>query len=150
MSHVETSNRRLERLVQDGWGRVELLQQLEFELMRAEFDSAFSQIETQMESLRREERDRKNRAIVKQARDKQQRMKTAHAVKMNLLAKQKDIPKATLERARYNLRLLHAGRIDYDPEEEALIDSQKRQARRHRHKKAKLRGANAMRGGKKS
>ncbi len=147
MSHVENSNRRLERLVQDGWGRVELLQQLEFELMRAEFDSAFSQIETQMESVRREERDRKNREIVKQARAKQQRMKTAHAVKMNLLAKQKDVPKATLERARYNLRLLHAGRIDYDPEEEALADVQKTRAKRNRRKKVKLRGANAMRGG---
>ena len=64
--------------------------------------------------MRREERDRKNREIVKQARAKQQRMKTAHAVKMNLLAKQKDVPKATLERALQPASAA-AGRID--PEE---------------------------------
>ena len=110
MDHVENSNRRLERMVTEGWGRIELLQQLEFELLRNEFDSSFSSMESQISEVRRAERDRKNVMIVKERRRREAVAADLHRQKRGAMKKKRP-PKRTLTHARDELSLLKTGRM---------------------------------------
>ena len=113
MDHMENSNRRLERMVNEGYGRIELLQQLEFELLRNEFDSSFSSIETQLGQVRQAERNRKNQMIVDAKRRRQKIADEQYRIKQNSVAKQRP-PKKILAHARDELALLKQGPMMLD------------------------------------
>ena len=140
MDHVENSNRRLERMVTEGWGRIELLQQLEFELLRNEFDSNFSSIETQMKQVRRTERDRKNVAIVQERKKRQARNAELYRQEHGA-RKQRKPPKKTLAHARNELSLLKqrgTGRmIDNESGGEELFRATDRRSKIYKEKERK-------------
>ena len=49
--HVDTSNHELERKLVEGYGRIELLHKLEFDLMRQEFGTAIESLSDQVQRL---------------------------------------------------------------------------------------------------
>jgi hypothetical protein len=149
MDHVENSNRRLERMVQQGQGRIELLQQLEFELLRTEFDSNFSSMEMQMNVIKKKERTRQNKMMV---RDRKMREKLEEEYNRELLKVEKP-PAKVLKHARAELELLKRNNVvsrkDRDEEKRKLnqTNEYRKKSQRLKKKKNSLRSTNVTEGG---
>ena len=149
MDHVENSNRRLERMVQQGQGRIELLQQLEFELLRTEFDSNFSSMEMQMNVIKKKERTRQNKMMV---RDRKMREKLEVEYNRELLKVEKP-PAKVLKHARAELELLKRNNVvsrkDRDEEKRKLnqTNEYRKKSQRLKKKKNSLRSTNVTEGG---
>ena len=144
--HVDTSNHELERKLVEGYGRIELLHKLEFDLMRQEFGTAIESLSDQVQRrIRNAEKQKQNTVIVSDIRRREEKLARSHREKMNAL-KAAPPPKSTLTRARADLSLLKQGALVPTPEmlSRIMMEEELQKEERLAERARTLRGANVI------
>jgi hypothetical protein len=144
--HVDTSNHELERKLVEGYGRMELLHKLEFDLMRQEFGTAIESLSDQVQRrIRNAEKQKQNAVVVNDIRRREEKLAKSHREKMHAL-KAAPPPKSTLTRARADLSLLKQGALVPTPEmlSRIMMEEELQEEERLAQRASTLRGANVM------
>ena len=144
--HIDTDKQDLENKILDSYGRIELLQKLEFDLMRQEFGTAITKLSDQVQSrIKNIEKEKSNAFVVNQIRQREERIARKHREKMEALKASKP-PRSTLKRAQADLSLLKQGALVPTPEMlgRIMMEEELQEEERLTKRARTLRGANII------